>query len=181
MSSSFACCYLWRQIGCDYIFANEAHVCVFKRMQMNWGFFSPGRYGNDELSDIHVNWLLARLSSVDYNNWPIANFVCAPTRAPTSSTRPSPCRRAQKKVHCAGRERGKWGLVLVSTQSCIWNTRLPPGVASGAGFLFSLHWAGAEFGPTLWLGESEPLWTPWWLGLPNSNLSITGIQIQTRT
>lgn len=59
-------------------------------------------------------------------------------------------------------------------------THLPPGFASGAGFLFRLHWAGAEFGPALWLGRIETLWTPGRLELPNSNPSITGIQIQTR-
>lgn len=46
------------------------HICkwstcvrVSKRMQMS--FFFSGCYGNDEPSDIHVSWLLARVSSVD--------------------------------------------------------------------------------------------------------------------
>ena len=61
--SSFACCYLWMQIGCDYTLANEAHVCISKRMQHSFFFCSD--YNNDELSDVHVRGLLSRVSLVD--------------------------------------------------------------------------------------------------------------------
>lgn len=29
--SSLSCSYLWLQIGCDYTFANEAHLCISKK------------------------------------------------------------------------------------------------------------------------------------------------------
>lgn len=60
--SSFACCYLWMQIGCDYTLVNEAHVCISRRMQRS---FSSSRYSNDELSDVHVRGLLSRVTLVD--------------------------------------------------------------------------------------------------------------------
>lgn len=120
-------------------------------------------------------WLLSQASLVKHNFWPVANVVLAPTNAhPFCSASSSHCPWAQKKVHCAGRERVKRGLVLVSAMCCIWNTHLPPGFASGAGFLLRLCWAGVGFGPALWLAQVEALWTPGWLGLPNSNPSITG-------
>lgn len=165
-----------------FVIANwmRLYICkwstLFKEMQIIFFFFFFF-----VLLPFCLRWLLSQASLVKYNFWPVANVVPAPTSAhPFCSASPSPCPWAQKKVHCAGRERVKRGLVLVSAMCCIWNTHLPLGFASGAGFLFRLSWAGAGFGPALWLARVEALWTPGWLELPNSNPSITGIQIQTR-
>lgn len=165
--SSGTCCYFWLQIGWDYIFVNEAHVSLFKEKQSFFFFFV--------LLPWCLWWLLSRASLVKHNFWPVANVVLAPTSAhPFCSASSSHCPWAQKKVHCAGREQVKRSLVLVSAMCCIWNTHLPPGFASGAGFLLRLCWAGVGFGWVLWLAQVEALWTPGWLELPNSNPSITG-------
>lgn len=173
--SSWTCCYLWLQIGWDYTFVNEAHVFLFKGIANTffsslpcWRWAVWGDLGLDGLWSSTTSVLMPTL------------FLLPQTLTPLHGTSPSPCPRAQKKVHCAGREWVQRGLVLVSTMCCSWNTHLPPGFASGAGFLFRLSWAGAGLGPALWLARAEPLWTPGWLELPNSNPSITGIQIQTR-
>lgn len=175
--SSGTCCYLWLQIGWDCIFVNEAHVFLFKEMQIifffNWFFFLIA--------------MLCEVTSVSGLFGPIQFLTCC-QRCSCSHKRP-PFLQHQLLPLPLGLEKGSLcrqgasqerGLVLVSAMCCIWNTHLPPGFASGAGFLFRLCWVGAGFGPALRLAQVEALWTPGWLEMPNSNPSITGTQIQSR-
>lgn len=175
----FACipssstCYLWLQIGWDYTFVNEARVFLYRDSSVKGYIFFSRCHANDDVTSVSKVFGWLQLLSC-------CQRCSRSHKRPFCSTSSSPCPRAQKKVHCASREWVRRGLVLVSAMCCIWNAHLPPGFASGAGFLFRLHWAGAGFGAALWLAQADPLWTPGWLELPNSNPSITGIQIQTR-
>ena len=117
------------QTGCDYIFSNEAHVCRW------WFFFFGGGgglfcYGTEELSNIHVRWLLASAWLVSENNWPIATLFMLPQGPPPPTLAPPPALRPRKRfIVQAGSEANRaWSWLAVlhlkqspSSRGCIWS------------------------------------------------------------